>query len=269
LNDNSDVEKNVPSATNKIEHTSLFSSISSVSSCLYISNHEGDAANIFSNPGTSFVVTLNTPKKDTWAFRCPTPEQRDAWVDAFGHGVISAWEMSSKPEALHLRTKLGWQHCVVRSSFSTFVINDDVAALKRAFHQQKVSEVVRVCLGHQEHRRDQHALTKDLNKLDSYNGFAALHYAALIGSSHCPEVIRVLLAMGSKIDLEDRNGVLPMTHGKSENRTLTVVLFDCLTTRYLRLLNANTFFTTLKLCVPVMMQLPIPSSSTRQTRVTL
>ena len=111
----------------------------------------------------SFSVTLKERRSDPLILLCTRPEYRDAWVDSFVPVVIPALKKSSSPDLVELRKKLGWQYLIIRSSFVSHVIGNDV-------------ELLECCL--------QDNLSRDykvLDLLDDYNGYSALHYATILG----------------------------------------------------------------------------------------
>ena len=186
-------QKEVKSST-KVESASVFSSVVRVDSlniCHGEDSKSTDIANNSSQAQLSFSVTLKERKSDPLIFLCTRPEYRDAWVDSFVPVVIPALRKSSSPELVELRKKLGWQYLIIRSSFVSHVIGNDV-------------ELLECCL--QDKMSHDH---KVLDLLDDYNGYSALHYATILGYTECMDV---LLEAGATVTLKDRNGLSPMYH---------------------------------------------------------
>mmetsp|Transcript_37338 Transcript_37338/g.78759 ORF Transcript_37338/g.78759 Transcript_37338/m.78759 type:complete len:757 (-) Transcript_37338:187-2457(-) len=186
--------------TTKVEYASLFSNITRIDS-LNISHGDDPTSEKIANSSyahTCFSVTLSESKKDPLIFACSKTEHRDAWVEAFKPGVVRALAKSSAKGMTELRSKLGWQHLVVRSSFISLVILNDGEALEHALQEEEENN----------HRK----LKLELNILDEYNGYSPLHYATILGQTDCMEA---LLKAGSTVTLEDREGFSPMYHALS------------------------------------------------------
>lgn len=178
--------------TSEVKSASLFSSVLHV-----------DCPDLFRGDGceaqSSFTVTLLERKDDPLICLCSEPEDRDSWVDAFRACVITVWEKSSNPDIVEARNNLGWQHIVIRSTYSSLVIMNDSEALECVLQQDNM-------MGSRPHKR-----WRDLNSTDEYNGHTALHYATILGHSQCMDV---LLRSGAKVTVGDRHGFSPMYHGK-------------------------------------------------------
>lgn len=187
----------------KVERAMLFSSVARVDSldichgdhhaCIEVSKSE--------YAETSFSVTLNGKKNDPIIFVCSKQEHRDSWVEAFKPVMVRATMKSSVDEKEELRSLLGWQHLVVRSSFLSLVILNDIEGLKRIISSEE---------GGNRHKRK-----NELNAIDEHNGYSALHYATILSHTDCMEV---LLEAGASVSLEDREGKSPMYHGKVHPR---------------------------------------------------
>ena len=185
-------QKEVKSST-KVDSASVFSSVVRVDS-LNICHGEDSMSTDIANSSQaqlSFSVTLKERKSDPLIFLCTRPEYRDAWVDSFVPVVIPALKKSSSPDLVELRKKLGWQYLIIRSSFVSHVIGNDV-------------ELLECCL--QDNLSRDH---KVLDVLDDYNGYSALHYATILGYTECMDV---LLEAGAIVTVKDRNGLSPMYH---------------------------------------------------------
>mmetsp|Transcript_13097 Transcript_13097/g.24609 ORF Transcript_13097/g.24609 Transcript_13097/m.24609 type:complete len:293 (+) Transcript_13097:481-1359(+) len=146
----------------------------------------------------SFAVTVVDKKHDPLVFTCCKQEYRDAWVcEAFSTCVLRALENSTDPDTVELRSKLGWQHMVIRSTYSSLVVLNDADSLERVLQRDQTKG------------SEKHKLSEILNKLDSYNGLAALHYATILGHVKCMEV---LLKAGAIVSSADKEGLSAMYH---------------------------------------------------------
>merc|ERR1719203_2473337 len=187
--------------TTQVEHASLFSDVVRVDS-LNIWHGDDSGSRELANSvyaQTSFSVTLHDRMNDPLIFVCSKPEQRDSWVDALKAGVIHALSTQSARGMPELRSKLGWQHLVIRSSLTSLVILNDAKALECACQEGSVEG-------------SRHRAKLKLNQLDEYNGYSPLHYATILGHTEC---MQVLLEAGSKVTLEDREELSPMYHALS------------------------------------------------------
>lgn len=170
----------------KVERAKLFTSVAQVDS-LSISHNDGSLR--MQQTDFSLSVTFFEDTDKPFFFTFATPEDRESWLNKIGERVISAWEDSSDAQLLKMQTKLGWQHLVVRSSPTTFVILNDHKGLEKCLNKTHVN----------------------LNVLDRFNGYSPLHYATILNQPRCVEV---LLRNGAAAKLHDKNGLLPMIHGK-------------------------------------------------------
>ena len=187
------------SFSNKVENASLFSSIAYVSS-LDIHDIRSSEVAKSSQARLSFAITMDGHENEPLLFTCSTEKERNTWVESIQSCLIFSLEKSSERKIAELRGKLGWQHLVVRSSFTSLVIMNEPESLEQALRHS-------VKDGGSSHRE---RWTK-LNALDSYNQYAALHYAIILGHNGC---IDMMLRSGASIDLEDGNGLSPMIHGE-------------------------------------------------------
>ncbi|KAL7554417.1 hypothetical protein ACHAWF_017854 [Thalassiosira exigua] len=187
--------------TTKVEHAALFSSVSRVDSLNICHGDDATSEEIASSvyAPTAFSVTLSEGNREPMFFVCSKPEHRDAWVEAFRPGVIRALTKSSTEEMTKRRSQLGWQHLVIRSSYNSLVILNDMHALKW------------VCQEDPDENSGSRKLKAELNQLDEYNGYSPLHYATILGHVEC---MCILLEAGAKVTVEDREGLSSMYHGK-------------------------------------------------------
>lgn len=177
-----------------VESASVFSSLIRID-CLNICHGEDSKSVDVANSAeaqVSFSVTLKERKNDPLVFICSRPEYRDAWVDAFVPVVISSLRKSVDPNVVEMMKKVGWEYLVIRSSFVTHVIANDVELLECSLHENSIE--------------DRKVM---INSLDEYNGYSSLHYATILGHAECMDV---LLENGADFTTEDRMGRSPMYH---------------------------------------------------------
>jgi len=187
--------------TTKVEYAALFSDVTRVDSLNICHGDDVTSRDIANSvyAQTTFSVTLNDQKNDPLIFVCSKPEHRDYWVDAFKPGVLRSLMKSSETGMTELRSKLGWQYLVIRSSFVSLVILNEAKALKSAFQDSMEGDSYR-------------KFRLELNLLDEHNGYSPLHYATILGHIDC---MVLLLEAGAKVTLEDKRGLSPMYHALS------------------------------------------------------
>mmetsp|Transcript_5429 Transcript_5429/g.13589 ORF Transcript_5429/g.13589 Transcript_5429/m.13589 type:complete len:737 (-) Transcript_5429:63-2273(-) len=186
-----------------VEFASLYKNVARVDS-LDISHGDDSVSREIANSvyaQISFSVTMNDRKNDPLIVVCSKPEHRDSWVEAFKPGVVRALTKSSSNAMSELRSKLGWQYMVIRSTFTSLVVLNDIDALECLCQEKLNGE-----------RSNDRKLRLELNSLDEYNGYSPLHYATVLGHTDC---MKVLLEAGSKVTLDDREGLSPMYHALS------------------------------------------------------
>lgn len=213
--------------TTKVEYAALFSNVARVDS-LNICHGEDSTSRELANSTyaqTAFSVTLKDRENDPLIFVCSKPEHRDSWVEAFRPGLVRALTKSSGEGISELRSKVGWQHLVIRASFASLVLLNDVEGLECACQENS---------GEGSYKK----LRLELNLLDEYNGYSPLHYATILGNTECMEV---LLEAGCKVTIEDREGQSPMYHGKIDFR---VVIFALIPMTRILLTMILLFYTT-------------------------
>lgn len=181
-----------------VESASVFASVVRVDSLNIC--HGGDAKSMdvanSAEAQVSFSVTLKERKNDPLVFICSRPEYRDAWVDAFVPVVIPSLRKSIDPDVVELKKKVGWEYLVIRSSFITHVIANDVELLECSLHENSIRECKVM-----------------INSLDEYNGYSSLHYATILGHTECMDV---LLENGANYANKDHNGRSAMYHALRE-----------------------------------------------------
>jgi hypothetical protein len=187
-----------PVSNTKVEKAKLFSSVARVDSLSIFHSDDPESCEIFSSDQADFSLSISLfdDQETPFYFTFGTSKDRESWLSKFGESVIQAWENSSDAELLKMQTKIGWQHLVVRSSPTTFVILNDPRSLEKCLNKTHV----------------------DLNVLDHYNGYSALHYATILGHSNCVEVL--LRCGGAAADLHDKDGLSPMIHGECDLNAL-------------------------------------------------
>mmetsp|Transcript_26727 Transcript_26727/g.44152 ORF Transcript_26727/g.44152 Transcript_26727/m.44152 type:complete len:1126 (+) Transcript_26727:191-3568(+) len=160
------------------QFASLFSSVSRVD-CLDISHSKDARSKAISHSSLaerSFSITLKDQDGDL-IFTCLDQNQRDSFVSALRGGVVNAIEKSTSPEATVMRKNSGWQYLVVRNSPICYIILNDAETLERIVDDS---------------RRDGDdtfgEIRFKLSQLDE-NGYAAIHYASLLGRAQCVEIL--------------------------------------------------------------------------------
>jgi len=177
-----------------VESASVFSSVVRVDS-LNICHGEDTKSMDVANSAealVSFSVTLKECKNDPLVFICSRPEYRDAWVDAFVPVVIPQLRKSNDPDVVEMKKKLGWEYLVIRSSFITHIIANNVELLECCLQEIFLQD-----------------RTVMINSSDEYNGYSPLHYATILGHTECMDV---LLENGANFTIEDRDGKSAMYH---------------------------------------------------------
>jgi hypothetical protein len=175
----------------KVESAKLFSHVARVDSLSIAHSDDPRSMELFDSDQADFSlsVTMFEDRDEPFYFTFATTKDRESWLQKFGEKLILAWENSSDAELLKMQTRIGWQHLVVRSSPITYVIMNDHNGLEKCLNKT-------------------HA---DLDLLDEYNGYSAMHYATILDNEKCVEV---LLRSGASAALHDKDGLSPMIHGK-------------------------------------------------------
>lgn len=175
----------------KVESAKLFSHVARVDSLSIAHSDDPRSMELFDSEQADFSlsVTMFEDRDEPFYFTFATTKDRESWLQKFGEKLILAWENSSDAELLKMQTRIGWQHLVVRSSPITYVIMNDHNGLEKCLNKT-------------------HA---DLDLLDEYNGYSAMHYATILDNEKCVEV---LLRSGASAALHDKDGLSPMIHGK-------------------------------------------------------
>lgn len=186
-----DLSEPGPLNSTNVEKAKLFSSVARVDSLSISHTDDPRSIEMYTSDQADFSLSLSLfdDNDGPFYFTFATSEDREVWLSKFGDSVILAWENSSHADRLKMQTKIGWQHLVVRASPTTYVILNDHDGLEKCLNKTHV----------------------DLNILDHYNGYSALHYATILGHTCCAEV---LLRSGAAATLHDKDGLSPMIHGK-------------------------------------------------------
>jgi len=181
----------------RVEKAAKYSSVARIDS-FTISCRDDDKSKEISSSihsQTAFSITLKEQMNNPLLFVCSKPLHRKLWLDAFKSVVIRALSKTSSEEMLELKSKLGWQHFVIRSTLCTLVLENDFEKLR---HALKGSEAK--------------TLKTEISVLDEYNGYSPLHYATILGHTECMDE---LLKAGSNVTLADWDGLSPMYHALS------------------------------------------------------
>ena len=187
----SNLDQAGPWNNTKVENAKLFSSVARVDSLSISHTEDPTSVEMYSSDQADFSLSISLfdGNDGPFYFTFATSEDREMWMSKFGDSVILAWENSSHADRLKMQTQIGWQHLVVRASPTTYVILNDHVGLEKCLNKNHV----------------------DLNILDHYNGYSALHYATILGHISCAEV---LLRSGAAATLHDKDGLSPMIHGE-------------------------------------------------------
>ena len=178
-----------------VESASLFSSLVRVDSLDICLGDDAAKSIDIANPleaRVAFSLTLKERKNDPLVIICERPEYRDAWVESFIPVVIPLLRKSTSPDVVEMRKKQGWEYLVVRSSFITHIIANEVELLECSLHELSA--------------KDRKAT---MNSLDDYNGYSPLHYATTLCHTEC---MYILLENGADVTLKDVNGKSAMYH---------------------------------------------------------
>eukprot|EP00984_Skeletonema_dohrnii_P020980 scaffold10365_cov102-Skeletonema_dohrnii-CCMP3373.AAC.3 len=181
-----------------VESASVFSSVVRVDSLNICHGEDTKSVDVANSAEAlvSFSVTLKERENDPLVFICSRPEYRDAWVDAFVPVVIPKLRKSNDPDAVEMKKKLGWEYLVIRSSFITHIIANNVELLECCLQEIFVQD-----------------RTVMINSLDEFNGYSPLHYATILSHTECMDV---LLENGANFTIEDRDGKSAMYHALRE-----------------------------------------------------
>jgi len=193
----------------KVESAVLFSSVVLVQS-LDLCSEDDYLLDHKTIPENSFALTLSERKNNPVVFEFSSTKERDIWLDSFGKCVVRQHEISTDTNMMQLKSKLGWQHLVIRSHYSSFVIENDAESLDRVIRRNETSNGC-------------DAWFSCIDKIDEYNGYAPLHYAALLGRKKCMEV---LLEAGADVSVKDRNGFSPMHYATKKRRNKCLALLE-------------------------------------------
>jgi hypothetical protein len=120
---------------------------------------------------------------------CATAKQRQAWLDAMERVIVEYHLHRTKPP-----TEFGWQYRYIVKPAFTMAVTDQTDLDMRA--------------------------GDDLNQLDAYHGYAALHYA--VRANHAA-AMRRLLDEGADPDVPDQDGRTPMYYAVMDQLDHTTV----------------------------------------------
>jgi len=124
------------------------------------------------------LVIRGTKGQERLTFVTGTERQAEAWMNAL-ETVVVKWHMHTDTSVKHL----GWQYRLVHKSGFTLAVTN-----------------VEDDLGFS---------SATLRTLDSYNGYAPIHYAVRLGNEHA---VTVFLAAGVDPNITDEDGLTPVYH---------------------------------------------------------
>ena len=152
-----------------------------------------------------FEITLKYRVDEPLIFSCSSPTERDEWMALGFKPLLHSVDNSTGPRDANL-LQTGWQHLVIRSTYSSFVLLGDHA---------KLEEALANCTDFRRRR-------EELNALDEFNGYTPLHYAVIADDL---DSIEVLIKFGADLDARDSEGLNPMMHavGLSLDRAADVL----------------------------------------------
>ena len=133
-----------------------------------------------------FAITLED-QVEPLIFSCSSTTERDEWMTLGFRPLLYSFEQSKWPQ------QPGWQHLVIRSTYSSLVLLGDHA---------KLEEALANCT-------DPRGRWEELNTLDDFNGYAPLHYAVIADDVDC---IELLIRFGANLNASDSEGLNPMMH---------------------------------------------------------
>lgn len=132
-----------------------------------------------------------------YTFSCATTLEQSAWLEALRIAVIRAHDAAGTEDKEE--GGLGWQYRLVYVPFFTEAVTGNPILKENILSGSCQSDGV-----------TDTAVSFDLNKLDSYNSYAPLHYATRANHTH---VMRFLLEAGADAQIGDGYGRTPMYYG--------------------------------------------------------
>jgi len=138
-----------------------------------------------------FAMTLKDRVDEPLIFSCSSTTERDEWMTLGFRPLLYSVEQSMGPRDTRLQQP-GWQHLVIRSTYSSLVVLGDHAKLEEALANCTVRR-----------RRE------ELDMLDEFNGYTPLHYAVIADDVNC---IEILIRYGANLIASDSDGLNPMIH---------------------------------------------------------
>jgi hypothetical protein len=135
-------------------------------------------------------------------FMCASPRQRQAWLDAMERVIVEYHSHSSSKTASSkaITSEFGWQYRYIVKPAFTMAVTDQTEYFDTSITNGKSNN--------------------DLNQIDHYHGYAALHYA--VHANHVA-AMRCLLDAGADPDIADQDGRTPMYYAVMDQLPHTTV----------------------------------------------
>jgi hypothetical protein len=145
-------------------------------------------------------------------FTCASPRQRQAWLDAMEKVVVEYHSHSSSKTAgsKAITSEFGWQYRYIVKPTFTMAVTDQTEYFDG--HDTTTTS--------NNGNSNNGNSDKDLNQLDHYHGYAALHYA--VRANHVA-AMRCLLDAGANPDTADQDGRTPMYYAVMDQLPHTTV----------------------------------------------
>lgn len=183
----------------KVDSAYLFSDITKVES-LNVCHSDSTEMIAMSNWGEMSFSIFVKGKNEPLVMICSKPEQKLAWIDALQLCYVKSTKYVPV-EGLDLTP--GWQHIIIRASIFSLVVCNDIEGLK--YHINNPSADI------------------DINDGDEYDGYTALHFAAIFGNYECAEI---LLTAKAKLNVPDNENKYAFDHAMLSGNEEMVQLLE-------------------------------------------
>lgn len=192
----------------RVDHAFLFSDIEYVES-INICYSKSTQMFVQSSWGELIFSIFIKDKKEPLIMVCSKPDHRSAWVEAFCCCFVKSLHMraqSGSEAAKKICRQFGWQHQIIRASWFSLVVCNDLEGLKEQVANP--SECI------------------SIDDQDEYHGCTALHYAAALGHIG---FVKLLLQHKAKVNVCDNDQKTPLDHAVLfENRDISDMMIQIL-----------------------------------------